>query len=237
MSPQCKVAVVYLPWKGSQHFSLLRKLNTTSVKPELQEAQELAGVAKLKLGSSSSWGWCSFSLPTPRLPLHSLCQRQWRAKHCECEVKVGAAPSTKLGTHPSSSLPCASRWSCQDITCPWSIPPVAMESRSHAATSKPVCSFQKALGSMRSYTALRCCLATSSCCDGVTVGLDFHLRAFLCLLDELGAGLRKQESLLSGWCSKALHFHSLHTSCDVGLHAKSHSPCNRDAQSFPVLLT
>lgn len=132
---------------------------------------------------------------------------------------AGAAPSTELGTHPSSSLPCASRWSCRGITCPRRIPPVAVESRSRAATSKSVCSFQKALGSIRSYTTLRCCLATSSCCDGVTVGLDFHLRAFLCLLDELGADLSQQESLSSERCAKALHFHSLHTFCDVGLHA------------------
>lgn len=88
-----------------------------------------------------------------------------------------------------------------------------------ALPHQSVCSFQKALGSIRSYTTLRCCLATSSCCDGVTVGLDFHLRAFLCLLDELGADLSQQESLSSERCAKALHFHSLHTFCDVGLHA------------------
>lgn len=28
---ECKVAVVYLPWKGSKHFTLLRKLNNVSV--------------------------------------------------------------------------------------------------------------------------------------------------------------------------------------------------------------
>lgn len=57
MHAQHKVAVVYLPWKGLQHFSLLRKLNNVSVKYETVyitiSSQEVAEVA-LNLGSTLS---------------------------------------------------------------------------------------------------------------------------------------------------------------------------------------
>lgn len=69
---------------------------------ELQEAQELAGVARLKLGSSPSWGWLNSSFPIPHLPLHSLCQRQWRTKHCEWEVKELLHPASWAPIHPSA---------------------------------------------------------------------------------------------------------------------------------------
>lgn len=57
MHAQHKVAVVYLPWKGLQRFSLLRKLNNTSVKYKTVyitiTSPEVAGAA-LNLGSTLS---------------------------------------------------------------------------------------------------------------------------------------------------------------------------------------
>ena len=57
MHAQHKVAVDYLPWKGLQHFSLLRKLNNVSVKYKTVyitiASQEAAEVA-LNLGSTFS---------------------------------------------------------------------------------------------------------------------------------------------------------------------------------------
>lgn len=57
MHAQPKVAVVYLPWKGLQHFSLLRKSNNMSVKDKAvyitMASQEVAEVA-LNLGCTLS---------------------------------------------------------------------------------------------------------------------------------------------------------------------------------------
>lgn len=54
---ECKVAMVYLPWKGSWHFSLLRKLNNVSVNYKtvyITIASQEVTQASSKLGSTLS---------------------------------------------------------------------------------------------------------------------------------------------------------------------------------------
>lgn len=57
MHTQRKIAAVYLPWKGLQHFSPLRKLNNVSVKYKtvyITIASQEVAEAVLNLGSTLS---------------------------------------------------------------------------------------------------------------------------------------------------------------------------------------
>lgn len=147
------------------------------------------------------------------------------------------------GGHPSPLLPCPA---------PGGSPPApltAAESSSCPATSKSVCSYQKALGSIQSYTTLRCCLATSSAVANLPppnpvlwwMGWQWVLTfisgpSFVSWRNCELTWDKRRASLQSDGPSCCISILSTLRFCDVVLHAASGRLYNRDAQSFATLL-
>lgn len=211
---QCKVAMVYLPWKGLQHFSLPRKLNNVSVKHRTVyvpvASQEIVQVA-LNLTST-------LSLPLTYTPIclhHPLSEtlEELTKRGTTCinyfVMSAAATPWWARGSTP----PCP-----QADHCGGGAAPVLWKSR---ATAPALHTKAHLLTSNGCESASRCCPATVL--QPLTAphtplwlgggGLGFHLRAFFFPLS--GVGAEDSRSLSQQFCSSHFAFLWYSTACII----------------------